>query len=132
MHYFVVAAKLRVFVLDGVEAVWTGCDNRVVFRRIVSILSVRSTMPIHAIMPVALSFEDVEAVAIQHLYILLGHHLPQVLVADAACWITCAGLFRPEDGEVDLCRQQDFRYRGRDLLVALIERTHAANPVEYV
>ena len=72
----------------------------------------------------------IEAIAVEHLDILLGHHLPQVFVADTPCGVACAGLFGTKNSEVDFGRQQDFGNGGRHLLVALVERTHAANPVE--
>ncbi len=71
MHHLVVAAELRVFVLQGVETVRALGDD----------------------------LPDPDAV--QRLHVLLGQHLEDVLVARAPGWIPGAQLGRAEDREVD-------------------------------
>ena len=72
--------KLRVLVFDRVEAVRAGRDDGAVYRcytRYTCSTTARS-MPV----VVMLLFAHIEAVAVEHFNILLGHHLPQVFVAD--------------------------------------------------
>src|SRR5213082_2083831 len=88
VNHLVVPAKLWILVLDGVEAVRAGRDDRAVYRcythytcytRYTCSTGARS-MPV----VVMLLLAHIEAVAVEHLDILLGHHLPQVFVADRA------------------------------------------------
>src|SRR5436305_15259479 len=86
-----------------------------------------------AIIPVAIMVSGgVEPVTIEHLDVLLGHHLPEVFVADTSRWIARTGLFGSQDGEVDARSQQHFRHGGCYLLITPIKGTHATNPVENI
>src|SRR5579859_4715234 len=82
-------------------------------------------------MPIV-AISGTEAVAIEGLDILLGLHLPEIFVADAARGIARAGLFGAENGEIDLRGQQYLRDGGGNLLIAPIEGAHTANPVEHI
>ena len=126
VHHFIVAAKLWILVLDGVEAVRAGSDDRAMLRG----YSSRAIARYMTVVPGAMTGAGIEAVSIQRLDILLGHHLPQVFVADAPCGIACAPFFGSKNSEVDLSSQQDFCYSGCHSLVAPVERTHTADPVE--
>src|SRR5437588_11420401 len=107
MHYLVVATKLRVLVLDRVEAVRAGSDNGAV------LCGHGSRTVAMAIIPVAMMVSGgVESVTIEHLDVLLGHHLPEVFVADTSRGIARTGLFGSQDGEVDARSQQHFRHGG--------------------
>src|SRR5581483_7183958 len=127
MNNIVVAADLWVLVLDRVEAVWTGRDDGAMLCRDGG-AAIAGSVPIVTVAQRG----EIKAVVVQRLNILLSLHLPQVLVADATSWIARAGLLGTEDGEIDVGRLQDLRHRGCDLLVAAVERTHAANPVEHI
>src|SRR5260370_36872863 len=125
MHYLVVATKLRILVSDRVEAVRAGSDNGAALR------DHGSRTVAMAIVPAAIMVRGgVESVTIKHLDVLLGHHLPEIFVADTSRRITRTGLFGSQDGEVDASGQQHFRHGGCFLLVTPLKRTHAANPVE--
>ncbi len=71
-----------------------------------------------------------EAVAIERLDILLGHHLPEVFVTDTPCRVARTAFFRTQYSEVDFGGQQDFCYGCCHFLIAPVERTHTADPVE--
>ena len=55
-------------------------------------------------MPVALGCVFAEAVAVEHLDILLRQRLPEVLVADAPRRVAGAALLRAQDAELDARR----------------------------
>ena len=126
MKYLVVAAKLRVFVLNGIEAVRTGSDDGAVFR------NHRGRPVTLRMVPIAMVGGCIETVAIEHLDILLGHHLPEVFVADTTGGITGAGLFRPENSEVDPGCLKHFSDRSCHELITLIKGPHTANPIEHI
>src|SRR5229473_646602 len=97
MQHFIVAAELRVLVLDGIEAVRAGGDN--------GALSCSYSRRAVAMAVVAIAGSSgVEAVSVEYFDILLGHHLPQVFVANAASGIACTGLFRSKNSKVDFGR----------------------------
>ena len=96
----VVAAELRVLVLQRVEAVR------------------------------ALGDDLLHAHAVEHLDVRHRQHLEQVLVAAAACRVAGAHLAGAEDGHVDAGPAQQLGHRLGDLLVLVVERAGAADPVE--
>ena len=100
VHDLVVAAELGVLVGEGVEAVR------------------------------ALGDDLLHAHRVEGLDVLGCEHLEQVLVAGAAGGIAGAGLGRAEDGEVDVGALHELRHRLGDLLVFVVERAGAADPVE--
>jgi hypothetical protein len=102
VEHLVVAAELRVLVFEGVEAVGTGGDD----------------------------FLDVERV--EHVDVLPGEHLVEVLVAGAAGRIAGAGLLRTQDGEAHAGLLQQASEGAGDLLVALVVGAGAADPVHHV
>src|SRR5256886_15747261 len=114
VHHFVITAKLRVLVLDRVEAMRAGGDDYTVFW-----FQARSSIAV-SVVPVALVGEG-ETIAIQRLDILLGHHLPQVFIANTPRRIARAPLLGAENGEVDPCSEQNLCNRGSNLLIALVE-----------
>src|SRR6266487_4131446 len=75
---------------------------------------------------------SIEAVTIQRLDVLLRHHLPKIFIANAPCRITGTPFFRTKNSKVNVCRFQYFSNGSCHLLVALIKRTHTADPVEYI
>src|SRR2546421_5635911 len=128
MHYIIVPTKLCVFVLDGIEAVRTSRDNSAMFGCSFC-MSIAGCVTVTGRMTIA-SGSSIEAVAIQHFDILLGHHLPEILVSNAPSGIASTGLFGTENSKVNFGCQENFRYGSGNLLVALIKRTHATNPVK--
>src|SRR5256885_16435714 len=127
MHYLIVATKLRILVSDRVEAVRAGSDNGAMLR------GHGSRTGAMAVVPTAIMVSGgVESVTIKHLDVLLGHHLPEIFVADTSRRITRTGLFGSQDGEVDASGQQHFRHGGCYLLVTPIKGAHATNPVENI
>ena len=97
---FVLATKLRVFVLQRVEAVWAAGHN-------------------------ALHTRFIERVDVG-----LRLLLEQELVARAPRRITGARLLLTEDGEVDARGLEQARRAARDLLGAVVVRGGAADPIE--
>src|SRR5712692_3514945 len=89
VHYFIVATKLRILVLDGVEAVRAGRDDRAMAGRYTG-HAITGGMPVVS----AVLVSRIEAVAVEYFDILLCHHLPQVFVPDAPGGIACTGFFR--------------------------------------
>src|SRR5580765_4896691 len=73
-----------------------------------------------------------EPVAVEHLDILLRQGLPQIFVADAPRRIACAAFLRPEDAELDVRMLHHLSECGGHLLIALIKRSHAADPVQHI
>ncbi len=98
----VVAAELRKLVADLVEAVRAARDDRL------------------------------HLVAVERLDRVLREHLIQILVAHAARRIAVALFFLAEDREVDVRSLEDARERDGDLLRAVVERSHAADPEQHV
>src|SRR5437763_15176745 len=99
MYNLIVATKLRILVLDGVEAVRAGSDGRTLLRSYSS----------HAItgdVPVAMIGAGFEAVAIKRLDILLSHHLPEVFVTDTPCRVARTPFFRTQYSAVALGGEQ--------------------------
>src|SRR5438552_19197024 len=82
--------------------------------------------------PIAMVGGCIETVAIEHLDILLGHHLPEVFVADTTGGVTGEGLFRPENSEVDPGCLKHFSDRSCHELITLIKGTHTANRIEHI
>ena len=95
----VLAAELRVLVLDRVEAVRARRDDRLDRYRF-------------------------------SLDVGLGEHLVEVLVAEPPGRLARALLLVAEDGELHPRRLHELDERARHLLVALVERPVAADPVE--
>src|SRR2546421_10335293 len=127
MYYLVIATKLRILVSDRVEAVRAGSDNGTVLGDHAS-----RTVAV-AIVPAAIMISGgIESVTIEHLDVLLGHHLPEIFVADTSRRVARTGLFGSQDGEVDASGQQHFRHGGCYLLVTPIKRAHATHPVENI
>src|SRR5256886_7413440 len=127
MHYLIVATKLRILVSDRVEAVRAGSDNGAMLR------GHGSRTGAMAIVPAAIMISGgIESVTIEHLDVLLGHHLPEIFVADTSRRVARTGLFGSQDGEVDASGQQHFRHGGCYLLVTPIKGAHATNPVENI
>src|SRR6266568_1076387 len=127
VHYFIVATKLRILVLDGVEAVRAGRDDRAMAGRYTG-HPITESVPIVS----AVLVSCIEAVAVQYFDILLRHHLPQVLVPDAPGGIACAGFFRAENCKIHPGSEQHFRNSGCHLLIPFIEGAHTTDPVEYI
>ena len=100
VHDLVVAAELRVLVLQRVEAVR------------------------------ALRDDLLHAHAVEHLDVGHGQHLEEVLVAGAAGRVAGAHLRRPEDGHVEAGPLQQLGHGLGDLLVLVVEAAGAAHPVE--
>ena len=100
VHDLVVAAELRVLVLQRVEAVR------------------------------ALRDDLLHAHAVERLDVLHREHLEDVLVARAAGRVAGAQLARAEDREVDAGPLQQLGQRAARLLVAVVEAARAADPVE--
>ena len=100
VHHFVVAAELRVVVLDHVEAVR------------------------------ALRDDLLDAHRVERLDVLHREHLEDVLVAGAAGLVAVAELARTEDREVDARALEQLRERAARLLVAVVEAARAADEVE--
>src|SRR5678816_3346707 len=71
-------------------------------------------------------------IAVERLDRALGQHLVEVLVAHAPRRVAVAALLLAEDGEPDVARLKDPRERDGDLLRAIVERAHAADPEEDV
>ncbi len=97
VQHLVVAAELRILVLDCVEAVGAGGDNLL------------------------------DLVAVEGLDVLLGQGLVEVLVANAPRRVAGAFFLFAEDGELDARRLQDAPEGLHRLAVALIERAEAAD-----
>ncbi len=100
VDHLVVPVELGVFVLERVETVRTLRDDL-----------------LHA--------ETVERLDVLH-----GEHLEDVLVARAAGAVARAHLGRAEDREVDAGALEQLGHGPARLLVAVVERTRAADPVE--
>ena len=100
VHHLVVAAELRVLVLQRVEAVR------------------------------ALRDDLLHAEAVERLDVLHRQHLEDVLVARAARRVAGAELARAEDREVEPGALQQLGDRAARLLVAVVERARAADPVQ--
>ena len=100
VDHLVVAADLRVVVLQHVEAVR------------------------------ALRDDLLHAHAVERLDVLHREHLEDVLVAGAAGLVAVAHLARAEDREVDARALQQLRERARRLLVAVVEAARATDEVE--
>ena len=98
----VVAAQVRVFVGQGVEAVR------------------------------ALRHDFLHLVAVQRVHVLLGERAVQVFVAQAPRRVAGTALLRAQNGEPHAGVLQDVDHRGGDLLVALVERARAADPVQHL
>src|SRR5947209_7785017 len=75
---------------------------------------------------------SIKAITIQRFDVLLRHHLPQIFVANTPRWITCTPFFGAKNSKVDVRRFQYFSNSSCHLLVALVKRTHTANPVENI
>src|SRR6266702_3837691 len=84
-----------------------------------------------AIMPVV-SARSIEAVTIQGFDVLLRHHLPQIFVANPTRWIPRTRFFRSKNGKVNVCCFEYFSNGSCHFLVALVKRTHTANPVKNI
>ena len=100
VHDLVVAAELRVVVLDHVEAVR------------------------------ALRDDLLDAHRVERLDVLHREHLEDVLVAGAAGLVAVAQLARAEDREVDARALEQLGERAARLLVAVVEAARAADEVE--
>ena len=100
VHHLVVAAELRVVVLDHVEAVG------------------------------ALRDDLRDAHRVERLDVLHGEHLEDVLVARAAGLVAVAELARPEDREVDARPLEQLGQRPARLLVAIVEAARATDEVQ--
>ena len=100
VDHLVVRAELRVLVLQRVEAVRALRDD-------------------------LLHSEPVERLDVLH-----REHLEDVLVARPAGGVAGAELARAEDREVDVRPLQELRHRPARLLVAVVERSRAADPVQ--
>src|SRR5438477_9192193 len=125
MHYLVIATKLRILVSDRVEAVRAGSDNGAVLGGHAS-----RTVAV-AIVPAAIMISGgIESVTIEHLDVLLGHHLPEIFVAYTSRRVARTGLFGSQDGEVDASGQQHFRHGGCYLLVTPTKEPNPTNQVE--
>ena len=98
VHDLVVAAELRVLVLQRVEAVR------------------------------ALRDDLLHAHAVERLDVLHREHLEDVLVARAAGRVAGAQLARAEDGEVDAGALQQLGHGAARLLVAVVEATRRSRP----
>src|SRR5258706_4673780 len=83
-------------------------------------------------MLIAMVFSDIKAIAVQHLDVLLRHHLPQVLVADTPGRIARTRFFATKNSEVHTYGLEYFHDDGSHALVALVERTHATHPVQFI
>ena len=68
------------------------------------------------------------AIAVQYLNILIGHHLKEKFIAGPACGITCATLFFSQDGVVDLHLVEDLCKGFCNPLGPLIEASGTAHP----
>ena len=73
-----------------------------------------------------------DLVAVERADRVLREHLVQILVAHAARRIAVAMFFLPEDREVDAGGLEDSRKGDGDLLRAIVERPHAADPEQDV
>ena len=100
VYHLEAAVQLRVFVTDGVEAVGAVGDD----------------------LPDAFGLEGLD--------VLLGLHLEEVFVAQAAGGVAGAGLLRPQHAEGDPRLQQQAHDGLGDLHVALLQGAGAAHPVE--
>src|SRR5262249_54461724 len=100
MDHFIVAAKLGVLVLQGVEAVWAIDDD---FFHVVGL-------------------EDLDSI--------LRHALKEILVAEAQCRLPIARLLWAEDGKVYSCFFQNLGKSDGNLFTAIIKRTVTTNKVE--
>src|SRR5437764_11635511 len=125
MYNLIIATKLWILVLDSVEAMRAGSDDRALLRSY-------SSNAITGDVPIAMIGAGFETVAIERLDILLGHHLPEVFVTDTPCGVARTPFFGTQYSEVDIGGQQDFCYGCCHFLVAPIERTHTADTVEDV
>ena len=100
VHHVVVAAELRVLILDGVEAVGARRNNLA------------------------------HSVGVHQFDVHLGQRLEQVLVAGTAGGVAAATLFLAQDGELDARLLEYLCQRPGDALVAGVERAEAADPVK--
>src|SRR6266571_8370030 len=75
---------------------------------------------------------SIKAITVKRFDVLLRHHLPQIFVTNAPRWITCTRFFRSKNGKVNVCRFEDFSNGSCHFLVALVKRTHTANPVKNI
>ena len=62
--------------------------------------------------------------------ILAGQHLEEIFVAGAPSGVARAGLGWPEDGVIDTGPFEKLSHRPADLLVFVVERPRATDPVE--
>src|SRR5437588_245789 len=95
MYNLIIATKLWILVLDSVEAMRAGSNDRALLRSYSS----------HAItgnVPIAMIGAGFETVAIERLDILLGHHLPEVFVTDTPCRVARTLFFGTQYREVDI------------------------------
>src|SRR5205085_6988358 len=99
VDHLVTSAKLRVFVLDDVEAVRTARDD------------------------------TPRLIGVQRLDVLLSQDLIEILVARPSSRVAAAGLFPTENGKRDVCAAEDAHQGLSEALVPVIERRHAAYPV---
>src|SRR5215471_1205097 len=102
MDDFVVTAKLRKLVPDLMEAVRAGGDN------------------------------GPDRVAVQRIDRVLRQHLVQILVTHATCRIAVTVLLLSENREPNSTRLKDASEGNRDLLRAIVEGAHAADPEEHI
>ena len=132
MDHLVVAAKLRILVLDGVEAVRAGGDDRFAIVCAAPLACHRRrcvAVAVRAALCSAAASGLIEAVAVQRFDILLRQHLPEVLVADAPRRIACAGLFGAQDGEIDVGALSTlWRQRRGDLACCARRRSPCSRP----
>src|SRR5690606_5204379 len=98
MDHFVIATEFGVFVFENIEAVRTG------------------------------SYNFFDAVHVQGLDILIGHHLKQELIAGAACRITGAHFLFSEDGIIDAHLVEDCGECSCDFLRPSVEAAGTSHP----
>src|SRR5215813_8053178 len=100
MDHFIVAAKLRILVLQGVKAVWTIDDD------------------------------FFHVVGLENLDSILCHALKEILVAEAPCRLPIAGLLGAEDSKVYSGFLQDLGESNSGLFTTIIKRTSTTYKVE--
>src|SRR6266513_6013408 len=102
MHDLIIAAKLRELVAELVKAVW------------------------------AARYDRRDRITIQRVNRISSQYLIEILIAHAPSGVAVAVFLLAEDGEADAARLKAARDGAGDLLGAVVEGSHAADPEQYV
>ena len=102
MDNFIVAAELRIFILEGMKTVRACCDN------------------------------FFHGVPVQRLDVPSHQCLSEILVSHPTRSIAVALFFKAKNGERHACRPQNLDHGERDLFDAVVERAGTADPEQNI